>query len=242
MSPTYFGAVADVQGLAGVAHGHGVPLVVDEAWGAHLAFGPSLPRHALACGADLVVSSTHKIIGSLTESAMLHLGGGGRLDEHVVDRAITLLESTSPSSLLCGSLDAARAFAARAAHACSRRRCGARRRAAGDRANPGARRAGRGSCRATGRARLRPAATRRRRAGHGRERLPVGAADARARHPSRAGRRERDRGGVRDGGDRDRQRRPPGRGARAGGDAASRRTRSRGPGARCRRPRGGRSR
>ena len=112
VSPTYFGAVADVQGLAGVAHRHGVPLVVDEAWGAHLAFGPSLPRHALACGADLVVSSTHKIIGSFTQSAMLHLGAGGRLDEHVVDRAITLLESTSPSSLLCGSLDAARAFAA----------------------------------------------------------------------------------------------------------------------------------
>ena len=112
VSPTYFGAVADVQGLAGVAHRHGVPLVVDEAWGAHLAFGPSLPRHALGCGADLVVSSTHKIIGSFTQSAMLHLGGGGRLDENVVDRAITLLESTSPSSLLCGSLDAARAFAA----------------------------------------------------------------------------------------------------------------------------------
>ena len=112
VSPTYFGAVADVQGLADVAHRHGVPLVVDEAWGAHLAFGPSLPRHALACGADLVVSSTHKIIGSFTQSAMLHLGEGGRLDEHVVDRAITLLESTSPSSLLCGSLDAARAFAA----------------------------------------------------------------------------------------------------------------------------------
>ena len=111
VSPTYFGAVADVESLAGVAHDHRVPLVVDEAWGAHLAFGSSLPRHALACGADLVVSSTHKIIGSLTQSAMLHLGVGGRLDEHVVDRAVTLLESTSPSSLLSGSLDAARAWA-----------------------------------------------------------------------------------------------------------------------------------
>jgi lysine decarboxylase len=111
VSPTYFGAVADVEGLARVAHAHDVPLVVDEAWGAHLAFGPSLPQHALACGADLVVSSTHKIIGSLTQSAMLHLGHGERLDEHLVDRSITLLESTSPSSVLCGSLDAARAFA-----------------------------------------------------------------------------------------------------------------------------------
>jgi lysine decarboxylase len=110
VSPTYFGAVADVRGLAEVAHARGVPLVVDEAWGAHLAFSPQLPKHALACGADLVVSSTHKIIGSFTQSAMLHVGGD-ILDPHVVDRAITLLESTSPNSLLLGSLDAARDFA-----------------------------------------------------------------------------------------------------------------------------------
>jgi arginine decarboxylase len=112
VSPTYFGAVADVRGLADVAHSHGVPLVVDEAWGAHLAFSDELPAHALSCGADLVVSSVHKIIGSFTQSAMLHLGAGDLLDAHVVDRAITLLESTSPSSLLLGSLDAARSFAA----------------------------------------------------------------------------------------------------------------------------------
>src|SRR5205085_12534640 len=74
ISPTYFGAVADVRALAAVAHGHGVPLIVDEAWGAHLAFHEQLPEHALAAGADLVISSTHKIVGSLTQSAMLHLG------------------------------------------------------------------------------------------------------------------------------------------------------------------------
>ena len=73
-SPTYFGAVADVEGLVEVAHSHGVPLVVDEAWGAHLAFHPDLPVHALAAGADLVVSSTHKIVGSLTQSAIVHVG------------------------------------------------------------------------------------------------------------------------------------------------------------------------
>jgi arginine decarboxylase len=114
VSPTYFGAVADVRALAEVAHRRGVPLVVDEAWGAHLAFHEGLPEHALAAGADLVISSTHKIIGSFTQSAMLHLGSDstGRLDEHVVDRAVTLVESTSPSSLLLGSLDAARALAA----------------------------------------------------------------------------------------------------------------------------------
>ena len=114
VSPTYFGAVADVTALAEVAHSHGVPLVVDEAWGAHLPFHPDLPTHALMLGADLVVSSTHKIVGSLTQSAMIHLGreAGGRIDEWVVDRAVTLVESTSPNSLLCGSLDAARRLAA----------------------------------------------------------------------------------------------------------------------------------
>lgn len=112
VSPTYFGAVADVAGLAAVAHARGVPLVVDESWGAHLAFHEALPVHALAAGADLVVSSTHKSVGSLTQSAMLHLGGGGRIDEVLVDRGVTLVESTSPNSLLLASLDAARRQAA----------------------------------------------------------------------------------------------------------------------------------
>lgn len=110
-SPTYFGAVADVRALADVAHARGVPLVVDEAWGAHLAFHPDLPVHALAAGADLVISSTHKIVGSLTQSAMVHVSGE-LIEEHLVDRAVTLLESTSPSALLCASLDAARRHAA----------------------------------------------------------------------------------------------------------------------------------
>ena len=113
VSPTYFGAVADVAGLADAAHDHGVPLVVDEAWGAHLAFHEALPAHALSLGADLVVSSTHKIIGSLTQSAIVHLARSerGLIDEDVVDRAVTLVESTSPSALLLGSLDAARQHA-----------------------------------------------------------------------------------------------------------------------------------
>jgi lysine decarboxylase len=114
VSPTYFGAVADTRALAEVAHRHGVPLVVDEAWGAHLAFHEELPEHALATGADLVISSTHKIVGSLTQSAMLHLGAGaaGVPGEDVVDRAVTLVESTSPNALLLASLDAARHQAA----------------------------------------------------------------------------------------------------------------------------------
>ena len=114
VSPTYFGAVADVRALAEIAHAHGKPLVVDEAWGAHMAFHEDLPEHALAAGADLVISSTHKIVGSLTQSAMLHLGepAEGRLGQDVIDRAVTLVESTSPNALLFGSLDAARRQAA----------------------------------------------------------------------------------------------------------------------------------
>jgi lysine decarboxylase len=113
VSPTYFGAVADVRALADVAHRHGVALIVDEAWGAHMAFSERLPAHALSLGADLVISSTHKIVGSLTQSAMLHLGAGagGLIGEDAVDRAVTLTESTSPSSLLTASLDAARRLA-----------------------------------------------------------------------------------------------------------------------------------
>lgn len=112
VSPTYFGAVADVRALAEVAHAHDAVLIADEAWGAHLAFHPGLPEHALAAGADVVISSTHKIIGSLTQSAMLHLGDSELIDAGVLDRCVTLVESTSPNSLLSGSLDAARRMAA----------------------------------------------------------------------------------------------------------------------------------
>jgi len=108
VSPTYFGACADVAALAEAAHERSVPLVVDEAWGAHLHFHPALPADALASGADLVTSSTHKIVGSLTQAAMLHLGNGDRIDPAVVDRCVSLVETTSPSGLLSGSLDAAR--------------------------------------------------------------------------------------------------------------------------------------
>jgi arginine decarboxylase len=112
VSPTYFGACADLRGLAEAAHSHGVPLIADEAWGAHLHFHPDLPQDALSAGADLVISSTHKIVGSLGQAAMLHLGEGDRLDEDIVDRCVSLVETTSPSGLLSGSLDGARRQAA----------------------------------------------------------------------------------------------------------------------------------
>jgi arginine decarboxylase len=111
VSPTYFGAVARIEELAEVAHARNVPLVVDEAWGSHLYFHDALPAGALRGGADLVLTSTHKIVGSLTQSAILHLGNGERIDQDLIDRSVTLVESTSPNALLTASLDAARRFA-----------------------------------------------------------------------------------------------------------------------------------
>jgi arginine decarboxylase len=108
VSPTYYGMAADVAGLAEVAHGANVPLVVDQAWGPHFGFHHALPATALSQGADAMLTSTHKIAGSLTQSAMLHVGLSGRVDAEAVARALRLLRSTSPSSLLLASLDGAR--------------------------------------------------------------------------------------------------------------------------------------
>src|SRR4051794_12180571 len=80
VSPTYFGMAADVAGCAEVAHAAGVPLVVDQSWGPHFGFHDDLPPTALSQGADAMLTSTHKIAGSLTQSAMLHVALDGRVD------------------------------------------------------------------------------------------------------------------------------------------------------------------
>ncbi|HEY8590922.1 MAG TPA: aminotransferase class I/II-fold pyridoxal phosphate-dependent enzyme [Naasia sp.] len=110
VSPSYFGTVADVASIADVAHASGVPLIVDEAWGAHLGFSAQLPANAVRAGADLVVSSTHKGAGSLTQSAMLHLGSGPHAEriEQLVDRVVRSYQSTSCSAILLASLDEGR--------------------------------------------------------------------------------------------------------------------------------------
>jgi arginine decarboxylase len=108
VSPTYYGMAADVEGCAEVAHRAGVALVVDNAWGSHFGFHPSLPRSPLELGADAMLASTHKIVGSLTQSAMLLVGRSDRIDTAAVARAVRLVRSTSPSALLMASLDAAR--------------------------------------------------------------------------------------------------------------------------------------
>jgi arginine decarboxylase len=107
VSPTYDGACCDVAAIAQVVHRQGLPLIVDEAHGAHFAFHPQLPTPALACGADVVVQSIHKTLSALTQAAMLHLQGD-LVEADRMTRALALVQSSSPSYLLLASLDAAR--------------------------------------------------------------------------------------------------------------------------------------
>ncbi|HRN30221.1 MAG TPA: aminotransferase class V-fold PLP-dependent enzyme, partial [Terrimesophilobacter sp.] len=111
VSPSYFGAVSDVASIAEVSHRYGAPLIVDASWGAHFGFHPGYPASPTTLGADIVVSSVHKLGGSLTQTAMLHLVEGTFSEElHThLERAFRLTESTSPNSLLLASLDIARA-------------------------------------------------------------------------------------------------------------------------------------
>ncbi|MGO9972527.1 MAG: aminotransferase class I/II-fold pyridoxal phosphate-dependent enzyme [Solirubrobacteraceae bacterium] len=108
VSPTYYGMAADIRGCAEVARAHGAVLVVDCAWGSHFGFHPALPESPLAQGADAMLASTHKIVGSLTQSAMLHVAHDGAVDPDEIARCVRLVRSTSPSSLLLASLDSSR--------------------------------------------------------------------------------------------------------------------------------------
>ncbi len=108
VSPTYYGMAADVAGCAQVAHAAGAALIVDNAWGSHFGFHEALPESPLRLGADAMIASTHKIVGSLTQSAMLLVATGERVEVDAVARAVRLVRSTSPSALLMASLDASR--------------------------------------------------------------------------------------------------------------------------------------
>ena len=105
--PTYYGAGGDLAAIAEIVHSYDLPLLVDEAHGAHFGFHADLPPAALSIGADLTVQSTHKLLGALTQSSMLHVNSS-RIDRDRLSRALRLLQSTSPSYLLLASLDAAR--------------------------------------------------------------------------------------------------------------------------------------
>ncbi|VAH96908.1 unnamed protein product [Triticum turgidum subsp. durum] len=107
-SPTYHGICSDVQCIVDVCHPLHIPVIVDEAHGAHFRFHHSFPSTAIEQGADLAVQSTHKVLNSLTQSSMLHMAGG-LVDADKVSQCLQLLQSSSPSYLLLSSLDAARA-------------------------------------------------------------------------------------------------------------------------------------
>ncbi|XP_062115304.1 uncharacterized protein LOC133829595 [Humulus lupulus] len=106
-SPTYHGICSNISEISQLCHSHRIPIIVDEAHGAHLGFHPRMPNSALQQGADLAVQSTHKVLCSLTQSSMLHMSGD-LVDKDKISRCLQVLQSTSPSYLLLASLDAAR--------------------------------------------------------------------------------------------------------------------------------------
>lgn len=111
--PTYYGLASDLRRIAALAHARGALLLADEAHGAHLKFSAALPEQALDAGADMAAQSTHKLLGSLTQTSMLHWQGP-RVSASSVRAASALVQSTSPNQLLLASLDAARAQMERA--------------------------------------------------------------------------------------------------------------------------------
>ncbi len=109
--PTYVGTISDLAGHAAAAHEAGVPLIVDAAWAAHLGFHPELPRHAIAAGADAMVTSAHKALPAYTQGALV-LARTQLLDEARLDRAFDATHTTSPAGSIMASIDAARALLA----------------------------------------------------------------------------------------------------------------------------------
>ncbi len=105
LRPTYYGTVWDMSGLRpGWTSG---VIIADEAHGAHFPFCSRLPESALTLGADLVVQGTHKTLGALTQGAVLHLGRESSFAGERIERALDLLQTTSPSYLIMASLEGA---------------------------------------------------------------------------------------------------------------------------------------
>ena len=109
-SPTYYGVVSeDLQQQVELSHTYNIPVLVDEAHGAHLTVGHHFPRSALDVGADVVVQSAHKTLPAMTMASFLHMKG----ERVVIERMqhyLRMLQSSSPSYMLLASLDEARAY------------------------------------------------------------------------------------------------------------------------------------
>jgi arginine decarboxylase len=116
ITPTDWGTCADIRGTAQVCHEYDIPLIVDEAWGAHLPFHPDLPAWGMNADADLVVTSVHKMGGAVEQSSVFHLQGD-RIAVEVLKQREDLLGTTSASSLVYLTLDGWRRQMAEHGHA-----------------------------------------------------------------------------------------------------------------------------
>ena len=106
-SPTYEGVVSDIRAIADAAHEYGIPLIVDEAHGAHLEYADQchgFPKSALEYGADLVIQSLHKTLPSFTQTAILHVKGK-LVDQDRVSRYLSMFQTSSPSYLFMAGME-----------------------------------------------------------------------------------------------------------------------------------------
>lgn len=107
VSPSYVGVTSDLASISALCREASVPLLIDEAWGPHFRFHPELPLSAMQSGADASVSSTHKMLGALTQGSTL-VAREGLLDLERLDTIVDMVQTTSPSVLIYASLDASR--------------------------------------------------------------------------------------------------------------------------------------
>ncbi|AQQ51698.1 aminotransferase class I/II-fold pyridoxal phosphate-dependent enzyme [Planococcus lenghuensis] len=108
--PNYYGMTGpDLKSIILLAHARGIPVLVDEAHGAHFTAGAPFPKSALALGADAVVQSAHKTLPAMTMGSFLHIRSE-LLDTERVMKYLRMIQSSSPSYLIMASLDDARAF------------------------------------------------------------------------------------------------------------------------------------
>ncbi len=104
-SPTYDGVVSDVEAIVNALHQKNIPLIVDEAHGAHFGFHPYFPENSNAYGADVVIHSLHKTLPSLTQTALIHMNGN-LVNRNKIRRYLHMLQTSSPSYVLMAGMDA----------------------------------------------------------------------------------------------------------------------------------------
>lgn len=104
VSPTYDGVLSDIEGIAKLVHKYRIPLIVDEAHGAHFGFHKGFPENANRKGADIVIHSVHKTLPSMTQTALIHLNGE-IVEKEQVRMYLHMLQSSSPSYVLMASID-----------------------------------------------------------------------------------------------------------------------------------------